>query len=48
MPRTSSRRNFLRTCAATAVLAPFVSFAKESRYRFCAFEKPLQFLGYDE
>ncbi|MGZ4971117.1 MAG: sugar phosphate isomerase/epimerase family protein [Limisphaerales bacterium] len=48
MPRTSSRRNFLRTCAATAALAPFISFAKESRYRFCAFEKPLQFLSYDE
>lgn len=48
MPRTFTRRNFLRSWAATVALAPLISFGQESLYRFCAFEKPLQFLNYDD
>src|SRR5690348_10995550 len=48
MPTTISRRHFLRNCAAAAALAPLASMAKEPRWKFCAFEKPLQFLSYDD
>jgi len=48
MSQMFTRRTFLRNCAAAAALTPFISFGKESRYRFCAFEKPLQFLSYDD
>jgi sugar phosphate isomerase/epimerase len=49
-----SRRDFLlRTAAASslALLAPDLIAQKQtpkSRYQFCAFEKPLQFLNFDE
>jgi sugar phosphate isomerase/epimerase len=48
MAQLSSRRKFIQTCAATAALLPLATFAKKSPYRFCTFEKPLQFLSYDE
>jgi sugar phosphate isomerase/epimerase len=48
MPSNISRRHFLKTCAATAALAPLATFAKQNRWTFCAFEKPLQFLSYDD
>jgi sugar phosphate isomerase/epimerase len=48
MPRPFTRRSFLRNCAAAAALAPFVSLAEGSSHKFCAFEKPLQFLSYDD
>jgi sugar phosphate isomerase/epimerase len=48
MPTTISRRHFLRNCTAAAALVPLASFAKEPRWKFCAFEKPLQFLSYDD
>jgi sugar phosphate isomerase/epimerase len=48
-----SRRNFLRTSAAVAACAfakPLSTFSEPAkpRYEFCAFEKPLQFLSFDE
>lgn len=49
-----SRRQFLKgTVAASAIAAamPTSVFASEQKtitYKFCAFEKPLQFLSYDE
>jgi sugar phosphate isomerase/epimerase len=45
---STTRRQFLKTCATAAALAPVAAFAKESPHRFCAFEKPLQFLSYDD
>jgi sugar phosphate isomerase/epimerase len=48
MPTNISRRHFLRNCAATAALVPLAGFAKQDRWKFCAFEKPLQFLSYDD
>jgi sugar phosphate isomerase/epimerase len=49
-----SRRHFLAASAATSAFAlarPFSTFAQSKpggSYQFCAFEKPLQFLGFDE
>src|SRR6185503_5733092 len=50
-----TRRKFLAAATAASALVfanPVSSFAKESKaasaYKFCAFEKPLQFLSYDE
>jgi sugar phosphate isomerase/epimerase len=48
MPLNISRRHFIKTCATAAALAPLASFAKQNRWTFCAFEKPLQFLSYDD
>ena len=48
---TYSRRQFLTSAAAFSALAmtqPFPLFAKNTDRKICAFEKPLQFLGYDE
>src|SRR5690349_20952079 len=53
-----SRRQFLKSSTALAALAaasPFVlrsetekTLPKAATHKFCAFEKPLQFLSYDE
>lgn len=53
---TPSRRTFLKQCAgaalATAALplpaAPPAASGAARRWKFCAFEKPVLFLGYDE
>ncbi len=52
MNHTFSRRDFLRSAIAASSLAVVVprTFAQAAtpRYQFCAFEKPLQFLSFDE
>lgn len=48
MPTNISRRHFLKSCATAAALMPLAGIAKENRWTFCAFEKPLQFLSYDD
>ena len=47
-----SRRDFIRHSAAVAALAfaapTLVAQSAKSKYKFCAFEKPVQFLNFDQ